>query len=186
MDRALKERLTGAIVLVVVAVLVVPVFLDGPPADTEMVTETLSLPGQGVEGSERKTITLERNRSEPVPVVNEAASKPEPEKPTPAVVQKQADVVAKTLEEVAPKVEEAATTGMWAVQLGSFSNHENARRLATDLRKAGYAAFESKLMVSGSEQVRVRVGPLKDRAAADAMAAKLVAAGYKARVVSHP
>jgi cell division septation protein DedD len=31
MDRALKERIIGAAVLVVFVVLVVPVFLDGPP-----------------------------------------------------------------------------------------------------------------------------------------------------------
>ena len=29
-DKALKERITGAVVLVVFAILVVPIFLDGP------------------------------------------------------------------------------------------------------------------------------------------------------------
>ena len=33
MDRALKERIIGAAILVLVVVLVVPVFLDGPSGD---------------------------------------------------------------------------------------------------------------------------------------------------------
>ena len=39
MDRALKERIIGAAVLVLVVVLVVPVFLDGPSNDGEVVRE---------------------------------------------------------------------------------------------------------------------------------------------------
>ena len=37
MDRALKERVIGAAVLVVFAVLVVPVFLDGPATEAEII-----------------------------------------------------------------------------------------------------------------------------------------------------
>ena len=33
MERALKERIIGAIVLVIFVVLVVPIFLDGPPSE---------------------------------------------------------------------------------------------------------------------------------------------------------
>ena len=39
MDRALKERIIGAAVLVVFAVLVVPVFLDGPDDGAEMIID---------------------------------------------------------------------------------------------------------------------------------------------------
>ena len=44
MDRAIKERIIGAAVLVTVAVLVVPVFLDGSEGDREMVTRHQALP----------------------------------------------------------------------------------------------------------------------------------------------
>ena len=47
MDRGLKERIIGAAVLVVFAVLVVPVFLNGPSTDAEIITELVSLPGVG-------------------------------------------------------------------------------------------------------------------------------------------
>ena len=46
MEKTLKERIVGAIVLVAVVVLVVPVFLDGPPSDGEIISERGPLPGQ--------------------------------------------------------------------------------------------------------------------------------------------
>ena len=67
MDRALKERVIGIVVLVAFAVIIVPVFLDGPPDDDAVVTETLLLPGQNPEGRKQQTIVLDRDRSEPVP-----------------------------------------------------------------------------------------------------------------------
>ena len=70
MEKVLKERIIGAIVLVAVAVLIVPVFLDGPPGDGEIISEVIPLPGQ----SDQKTqiIVLERDREEPVPVPSAA------------------------------------------------------------------------------------------------------------------
>ena len=65
MDRALKERIIGAIVLVAVVVLVVPVFLDGPPNDAETVTERVPLPGQA--DQKLQTVVLDRDRADPVP-----------------------------------------------------------------------------------------------------------------------
>ena len=61
MDRALKERIIGAVVLVAIAVLVVPVFLDGPPARGSIVSEVVPLPGQDA-SVEIKTQVLDRNR----------------------------------------------------------------------------------------------------------------------------
>lgn len=213
MDRALKERLIGAIVLVVVAVLVVPVFLDGPSSDDEIVTEQVTLPGQNDQPRMQQTIVLERDRDEPVP---SAAPAPDPvpiEAPTPAAAAEQkpktsparpeadeaetvaAEVVAEP--ESAPPAEQerrpapeaapaAAAGGLWAVQLGSFSNRENAEKLASDLRGEGYAAFLSRLEANGAELHRVRVGPQKDRGAAESVAATLADSGHKGQVVTHP
>ena len=79
-----------------------------------------------------------------------------------------------------------STTGMWAVQLGSFGSAENAERLAADLRKQGYAAFLSEVDTQSGHLERVRIGPQKDRASAEAVAAKLKKAGYDGQVVPHP
>lgn len=198
MERALKERIIGAIVLVIIVVLVVPVFLDGPPETGEIVSERVLLPGQ--EGQDTKTVVLDRERSEPMPVANSSPDKPntrdavaaEPEEQTPVpqpVVQKPA---VRTVEQSPPKPAAetpkatASTTGMWAVQLGSFSNKENAEKLAADLRKQGYAAFLSQLNTSSGQLHRVRIGPQKDRESAEAMAARLLKVGHKGQVLPHP
>ena len=188
MDRALKERIIGAAVLVVFVVLVVPVFLDGPPPGGEIVSERVPLPGQAAE-SETRTVVLERDRDEPVPVPAPVAepqaqpqqkagpvSQPEPES--------QPVSVARAEPEAAP--ESASSTGMWAVQLGSFGNQQNAERLAADLRKQGFAAFLSQLSTDSGQLHRVRIGPQKNRESAEAMAARLAKAGHKGQVVPHP
>jgi DedD protein len=72
------------------------------------------------------------------------------------------------------------------VQLGSFSNKQNAERLAADLRASGYAAFLSQLNDGDSPLHRVRVGPQKDRENAESVATKLASEGHKGQVVPHP
>jgi DedD protein len=190
MDRALKERIIGAAVLVVFVVLVVPVFLDGPPEEGEIISESVPLPGQGAQDGTR-TVVLERDREEPVPV---AAEQPAPERRQPTTQQAQPAVEGKPQEPERPSPDpvpqtipsDTSPTGMWAVQLGSFGNQQNAERLAADLRKQGFAAFLSQLSTDKGQLHRVRIGPQKDRESAEAMAARLQKAGHKGQVVPHP
>jgi len=195
MDRALKERVIGAVVLVVFAVLLVPIFLDGGSDEPPVVEASITLPGQ--DDSKQKTIVLERDREHPVPVARQEERRPpEPAPAQPATGQAATNAgsaastggqaVAAEPKPAATPAAQASGTGMWAVQLGSFSNQENAEKLAADLRKQGYAAFLSQLQ-SGTQQLhRVRVGPQKDRASAEAVAARLKAAGHAGQVVPHP
>ena len=145
------------------------------------------LPGQNPQETQQQTIVLERDRTEPVPVPvrQESESAPAvavakktvaPAKPKPAEAQAPPPAV----------VESRSETGMWAVQLGSFSSQENAERLAADLRSQGYAAFLSQLQKSSGALHRVRVGPQKDRDSAESVAARLDSAGHKGQVVPHP
>jgi DedD protein len=206
MERALKERIIGATVLVVFVVLVVPIFLDGRPTEGEVVTERVLLPGQ--EDQETRTVVLERDRTEPVPTASPAeeseasgqaaAAEPAPdERPEPVVIQRPEPATISPKpepepepeppqEERAAEPEPTSSTGMWAVQLGSFSNKENAERLASDLRKQGYAAFLSRLETDKGVLHRVRIGPQEDRAAAEAIAARLAKADHDGQVVPHP
>ncbi len=225
MDRALKERIIGAIVLVAVVVLVVPVFLDGPSNDADIVSQPITLPGQAADGT--RTVVLDRDRREPVPMASdpepvaatpppvEASAADEPEapialEPAPAPVTDESATAVTASEapadepeaadeqEAADEPEAAAeperqaaaptrsTTGMWAVQLGSFSNEANAERLAAGLRQQGFAAFLSKLDTDNGQLHRVRVGPQRDRESAETMAGRLKQAGHKGQVVPHP
>ena len=189
MDRALKERIIGAIILVMFVVLVVPIFLDGPTNSGEIISEQVPLPGQA--GEENRTIVLARDRTQPVPaatsnnpaeaqpqtplVATQRSASPPPQRdPEPAQV------------EAAPATPAASTTGMWAVQMGSFGDQENAEKLAAGLRKQGFAAFLSQLSTNSGELHRVRIGPQKDRESAEAMAERLQKAGHKGQVVPHP
>jgi DedD protein len=195
MDRSLKERIIGAVVLVVFAVMVVPVFLDGPSTKTEIITESVSLPGQNGQTRKTQTIVLERDRTEPVPASGNISVADN--KPAVIHVKKDQPVAARSLATGPVKSEPKAAgntklvqaispTGMWAVQLGSFSNQANADRLAADLRKQGFAAFLSQLQTESGSLHRVRIGPQKNREGAEAMAAKLNSAGHKGQVVTHP
>lgn len=194
MDRALKERIIGAIVLVAFVVLVVPVFLDGRAGEVEHRQESISLPGQNSDGVKRKTVVLKRDRDQPVPMV--ASKQVEVHKAAPPVVVKprvEAPKPATKKAEPKPKpandssaTKQQSTTGMWAVQLGSFSNKANAEDLASALRKQGYAAFLGQVQTHGRKLHRVRVGPQKDRPSAESVAAKLSALGHKGQVVPHP
>jgi len=195
MERALKERIIGAVVLVLVVVLVVPIFLDGPPDDAEIVSERVLLPGQ--EDQETQTVVLDRDRENPVPAASTptpARQEPAREEPKPVAVQQKEPEPGTTPPKPAPEpvrepaVEQpaASTTGMWAVQLGSFSNKDNAEKLAADLRKQGYAAFLSQLTTDSGQLHRVRIGPQKDRESAEAMASRLLKVGHKGQVLPHP
>ncbi|HNP37294.1 MAG TPA: SPOR domain-containing protein [Woeseiaceae bacterium] len=214
----MKERIIGAIVLVAVVVLVVPVFLDGPPTNGTVRGERVPLPGQ--DDSETQTIVLERDRSNPVPPQATPQVEPGAQPEAGPVDGKANDIAVPATQAVAqvtlpddrkasstkisnstpdaaiskdaalPTRETApsskSATGMYAVQLGSFSNKQNAEKLAASLRKQGFAAFLSQLHTDSGELQRVRIGPQKDRQAAEAMAVRLKAAGHKGQVVPHP
>ena len=208
MERALKERIVGAAVLVVFVVLVVPIFLDGPDGEGEIRTESVVLPGQ--EGQNSQTVVLERDRTEPVPVnagTEVPEERPQPDapltepagEPAPAAAEQTRRAEPEIVRKPEPEPEStsipstgeapaAATssTGMWAVQLGSFSNKDNAEKHVADLRKQQYLAFLSQVQTGQRTLHRVRIGPQKDRAGAEAMAARLEKAGYPGQVVPHP
>ena len=181
MDRALQERVIGAIVLVIAAVLIVPVFLDGPANDSDVVSQVVTLPGQNDQKRSMHRIVLDRDRTVPMPG-NALSSTPESGPAT--APQGRSDVAAST--RVASPTATESSTGMWAVQLGSFSNQENAERLAADLRNQGYAAFLSKLETGSGALHRVRIGPQKDRDGAESVAAQLSQSGHAGQVVPHP
>lgn len=220
MERALKERIIGAVVLVVFVVLVVPIFLDGPADESNIVSERVLLPGQ--EPQDTKVVVLDRERSVPIPAASNrdtATTSPSVEEPVerpdsaskpiaePLVADNRPTAPAQSVETATPPpkpeaveerepapnvvvstpaVTESSATGMWAVQLGSFSNKDNAEALAASLRKQGYAAFLSKLNSGTKELHRVRIGPQKDRPSAEAMAARLAKVGHTGQVLPHP
>lgn len=212
MDRQLKERLVGAAVLVVVAVLVIPELLSGPGrrsaddaargrADPALKTYTIDLsnPGGHMQPNEAQTVAS--------PAVAEAAPPPEEAAPDDVSVsppsrvdsQSGADATRTAAAESSARSEPAkpppaavpslrpapAPTGDWAVQVGSFASQPAAKRLAAQLEKRGYESFITQFRADGRTLHRVRVGPVASREQADAMVLRLKSEGNSATVVAN-
>ena len=84
----------------------------------------------------------------------------------------------------APPKPEIKAVGDWTVQLGSFSDEANAKRVAQRAGTYGYKAEVSSYKSGARTLYRVRVGPQATKAASDATASALRAHGVEASVVA--
>jgi DedD protein len=73
--------------------------------------------------------------------------------------------------------------GNFVVQLGSFSSKDNAERLVHDMNARGFSTFIAPITTNGRELYRVRVGPTRDRASAEALATELKRVGQSGSIV---
>jgi DedD protein len=78
------------------------------------------------------------------------------------------------------------TTKGWAVQLGSFSSAASAQRLSNEFRSDGFDAFVMPVKTGSTTLYRVRLGPVKDRAAAETVLKRARAKVTGAAIVAHP
>lgn len=206
----MKERLTGALILVALLVILVPEILPGPVADRPAGEE---VPAPAADGPPLRTYSLELGAGgdragagqsalapQAAPPVAAAASReaePAPREPAlapPVRDQGKPESTPRASAEVAPAevaakpaaaaANGAAQAGNWWVQLGSFSQAENAQRLAQSLVKSGFRAQVSPMRSQGKDLYRVRSGPVADRAAAEALRARLAEAGHKGTLVA--
>lgn len=186
MDRRLKERLLGATVLVIAAVVLIPWLLRGKQVP-DPVTQQLELPTPADSNGATKTVRLDVDREDPVasdpPPSSDEASTEAASAPAPDPAPVRADATAQ--QGVAAEAP-VADTQSWAVQVGSFSNQSNAQRLADRLATLEYPAFVTRNVVEGRVMYRVKVGPETTRQAADQLAMRLKEDEHPARVVPHP
>lgn len=199
MNDQLKKRLVGAIVLVALAVIFVPMLLEGdkrssiplfgsnvpepPESTTAMVDIPLQVPPPPVEAP----VVVERElppAAEPVPAPPAPPAPVEAAPPPPAPVAPPAPVQPVKPAQVPQSSKPAA--GSWAVQVGSFAESANATRLRDTLRGKGYPAYVEKVKLASGTAYRVRVGPVLARADAEAIQAKLAKISQRGIVVPHP
>ena len=213
MDQGLKERLVGAAVLVAIGVWLIPWVLDGPEGPLDSSANSLQLPA-AEEPMPMRTQTLRLGDAAAETAGDSARPAAPPEVTQPATAATTSEVPATangtaaehaagahtpTVAEtpapvpqvaVAPPPQRAsapaprAANGDWIVQLGSFGEEGNARRLAERARTFGYAAEVSSYRSNGKTLYRVRVGPATTRAQADAKASALRAHGIESQVVA--
>jgi DedD protein len=188
MDRNLVERMIGAGVLVLLLVLLVPTLLDGS-RDDEMAPANVTLPETVL-----RTETIYLNGTEPPPAVpDQGAAKTQADLPPLARIRpagaklerRPAPVAASTSAPTAASAAASeATSDQWGVQLGSFSNRENANRMVNDLVDQGFPAHVSVTSSGGRSMYRVRVGPRPSRDSAAELARTLAAAGHGGMVMA--
>lgn len=78
------------------------------------------------------------------------------------------------------------TSRGWAVQLGSFSSSASAERLAGEFRGSYGNVFVMPVKTASGTLYRVRIGPMKDRAAAEETLRRVRTKVSGAAIVAHP
>ncbi len=203
MNIQLKQRLVGAVVLVSLAVIVIPMLL---PGEGEMTTSQRGslipkapdyrfapVPESPVAPHLAAAPPVPDETppvaEEPQPSVKKASSAKPPIKPPGKPVSK-ADL---PIDAATPKHSNVSKKGdgqatAWVVQVGSFSHRKNAHVLRDKLRKQGFASFvEAVQDKCGKPVYRVRVGPEVRRDLADKLQQLLVRdAKLKGIVLRYP
>lgn len=192
MEQKLKERLVGAAVLVAVAVIFIPIiFTDSQ--DTEVILGS-NIPEKPETNFNSRIVPVIESDDEPSSAPNdlekvESENIESGKSQNDAMVTEQKVVAEKVISASENKAEKQAieqkqatteaegstTVGLsaWIVQLGSFTEEDNAQSLNTKLRKAGYPSFVEPIKKDGKISYRVRVGPEIKRSEADALLKKL-------------
>jgi DedD protein len=213
MDPRAKQRLTGAIILVALFVLLVPELLTGPksanrpatPEEEGLRRYTIDLsaptgnapaaqpdvalpPVAGNPSNTERAVPGEPAVPAPAtpedPATPDVATAPATAAPATAAPPAAAPVPAPPAPRPAPTRQEAPPAkGSFVVQLGSFGSRDNAERLVRDMTAKGFATFIAPITTNGRELYRVRVGPTRDRASAEALASQLKRVGQSGSIV---
>lgn len=197
----LKQRLVGAIVLVALAVIFIPLFLSGERDDgaplfgsklpskpdelTNMQRQELehTVPPPA-EPSEVRTLV---DRDSPPAAVTATPKTPiSPSSDQPAAAEKDKAAAPASDSVTKEKTEPSGPHG-WVVQIGSFSDKTNALKLRDKVRGQGFRAFVEAVTRADGRVFRVRVGPEAERSKAEALQTQLASkAKVKGIVVTHP
>lgn len=214
MNSALKQRLVGAIVLVALAVIFLPMLLDGSgnsdpvsvvieiPEEADPPENRLDEPAMELEGN-GEARAGDDNAGEAGEGESSEGGLPLDEGEAGDVALKDADRSGQDADRngdddtgrASGSNESEGESGNgdgdadegWAVQVGSFSRETNALVLRDQLREAGFDAFARQSGSNGDAIWRVRVGPVPTRDEAESLGQRVEdERGESVLVVSHP
>ena len=171
MDSSLKQRLVGAVVLIALAVIFLPMLVKGPAPDSGVSDVPLDIPAEPKADAATRDLPLTAPGAMPEGgAVGMPATTPEPAatEPDPAGA--------------LPTV----AAGDYAVNFGSYASVADADKVIAVLRSAGLTAYREAVQLGGREAQRVRIGPFADRAVAESarLRAVQVNADVGAKVVA--
>lgn len=187
----LKQRIVGAIVLVALAVIFLPMLFKQEDAVREVVVQAPAMPETPAvaqfpvaevavpepvldDSWDEPLITQTPAQSEPSPdapvPVQVPIADPQPIAMQPVVSQQEQPVVQKSAPQpVAPGIDKNNLPVSWSVQLASLTNKDNAQALRDSYRSKQYNAY----MRSANGAHRVLIGPLVKQTEAQEMCKRL-------------
>lgn len=194
MEPALKQRLWGAVILVALAVIFLPMLIQGPAPDSGVSDVPLTMPDAPAGQYETRELPLVTPGEVPEggavgmdtthpdaadlahPAATPGASAPRAvaDAPVSQPVPLGADGVSAPAALPAPTsaaLPAPAAGGDYAVNLGSFANAANAEGVVRALKQSQLPGYSEAATINGRSGYRVRVGPYATRA--DAEAARL-------------
>ena len=164
MDSSLKQRLVGAIVLIALAVIFLPMLVKGPAPDSGVSDVPLDIPAEPKPAGDAATRDLP---------LTEPGATPQGG----AVGMPVAAPDAAGAEPAQGGLFPAVAAGDYAVSFGSYASAADADKVIAALRSAELPGYREVVQLNGREAQRVRIGPFADRAVAEA--ARLRAAHVK-------
>lgn len=183
-----KHRILGAIIVVSLAVIFLPMILsDGnaPPRPESPASKVSEAPQPDTKVLHMPAASLDPALAPPASVAGASEPKaaspaqqgsPIKSDPTASALarpktldQKAPTKVVTTQRRESPATEDATKTDVpsktegWILQVGTFSSDENARRLRDRLQKDGFLVNLQNVELKGRKVVRVRVGPFRQK-----------------------
>lgn len=173
MEKVLKQRLVGALVLVALCIIFIPMLLDGDRPVVEQPLLSARIPVQP-KPSDETTLTIRReDLTDLHNQLTELSPTPDATLDAGRLLNNQSQVITMPTASVSPVVSQPVETGAWVIQLGSFADKTNARSLRDKLRAKGFAVYLSPVRTVNGVIIRVFVGPEIDRGKAEKIAVDL-------------
>jgi DedD protein len=162
----LKRRMVGAAVLASLAVIFVPMLLDKRVGD--------DLSGANIPTRDTGPFNEQLARQQPAPI-QRAAPPTEDFDPNTLPATGAGVPQPRSVEQPAAPPPPSASLSAWVVQVGSFSQQDNANGVADKLRGGGFDTVVEPVTLDGRTLFRVQVGPVIDEAKAEALRERIKA-----------
>lgn len=172
MDTVLKQRLIGALVLVALAVIFLPMLVKGPAPDSGVANVPLKAPDAPADGQfETRELPLVTPGDAPSGGAVGMAKAPGAT-PAPAPVQNNpdaADLADPAAGSAAQPLPPSTAAGNYAVNFGAYATAADADAVIARLKQAQLPGFREQATIGGRQAWRVRIGPYADRAQAESV-----------------
>ena len=203
LKRRARRRLIGAIALVFLAVIILPMVFDAEkkqldadisiqiPNQDAVVTKGIGAPGSGgtnaappaaakAEANPEFKAEPKAETKAPEKAEDKSAVKPEAKRSAKDLAEEQRAAAILNAKDATAKAEKAAVpeAGAYAVQIGAFVTDEKVQEARDKLSAAGIKTYTEKLDTKEGERTRVRAGPFATKDAADEARDKIKGLGF--------